>query len=358
MADKLRCAVIGAGVAGLQHLRSLSTCARGAAVAVADSQVQRARDAAGRHHLARSYVDHREVLEQPDIDAVTIAVPTHLHVAMAQEALKARKHVYLEWPMGLNAKDAGKLLEVARAMKRVLMVAHPWRFQRQTQVAKALIERGDAGEVYHARGFWMKRAGIPRIGSWHTQRKLSGGGCLLDLGAPLLDTALHLMRENEVSAVSAQIQARFGSRNLGEGDGARAEPEGDRSFDVEDAAVAMVRLKSGRTVLLETAWACLQPPESREQGLDFLGTGAGVSLFPLRHVRPGLDGMDVVHYTNGRSVHGSGNGVPEDALHHFIACVLDHRKPVAPVEESLKLRRVIDALYASAVSGREVSLRD
>src|SRR5829696_3671502 len=119
MADKLRCAVIGAGGAGVEHLHSLASCHRAAAVAIAESHSQRARETAARHHIARSYADYRELLEQPDVDAVTVATPTHLHAAIAIEALKSRKHVYLEAPMALNAKEATKIVETARAMKRV-----------------------------------------------------------------------------------------------------------------------------------------------------------------------------------------------------------------------------------------------
>lgn len=361
MADKLRCAVIGTGGAGQEHLRSLGQCHRAALVAIAEPNVQRAREVAARHHLARSYADYRELLEQPDLDAVTIAVPTHLHAAIALEALKARKHVYLEWPMGLNAKEAAKVVEAARAMKRTFMVAHPWRFHRHVQAARTIIERGDAGEVYHARGFHLKRSGIPRIGSWHTQKALAGGGCLTDLGAPLLDAALHLLREYEVTTVSAQVHARFGPRHLGEADGGRPEvrPEVDprHPFDVEDAASALVRLKSGRSIVLEIAWACFQLPDAREHGLDLLGTGAGLSLFPLRHLRPGLDGTDLVHHFNGGRGPGANHGIADDGLHHFAACILDQRKPIAPVDESLKLRRILDALYTSAAAGKEVALK-
>src|SRR5690242_9115448 len=101
MADKLRCAVIGTGGSGVEHWHSLGTCHRAAPVAIAESHSQRARDVAARFHVPRSYADYRELLEQPDIDAVTIATPTHLHAGIAIEALKARKHVYLEHPMAL-----------------------------------------------------------------------------------------------------------------------------------------------------------------------------------------------------------------------------------------------------------------
>src|SRR5437763_3451281 len=168
MSDKLRCAVIGTGATGLEHLHSLIACPRAAAVAIGESHPQRAREASERFKLPRSYVDFRELLEQPDIDAVLIATPNHLHASMAIEALKARKHVLLEKPLATNFKDALKVVETAKKTKRTIMVGQGDRFHRQTQMAKMVIERGDLGEVYHARCFWMRRHGIPRIGSWFT----------------------------------------------------------------------------------------------------------------------------------------------------------------------------------------------
>src|SRR4026207_1576387 len=117
MADKLRCAVIGAGSIGLDHIHSLSTCHRAAVVAIAETSPQRAREASVRHNIPRSYADYRELLEQPDIDAVIVALPTHLHAAVSIEALKSRKHVLLEKPMAMNAKEAAKIIDVARSMK-------------------------------------------------------------------------------------------------------------------------------------------------------------------------------------------------------------------------------------------------
>src|SRR5690349_8200683 len=187
MADKLRCAVIGAGGIGLDHLHSLTTCHRAAAVAIAESNPQRAREASVRHNIPRSYADYHELLEQPDIDAVVVALPNHLHAPVAIEALKARKHVLLEKPMATSVKDAAKIIDVAKSMKRTLMVAQNLRFNRHTQLAKQAIERGDLGEVYHVRSFWLRRAGIPRIGSWFTQKQQAGGGSLYDLGVHLVD---------------------------------------------------------------------------------------------------------------------------------------------------------------------------
>src|SRR5580692_2247209 len=140
MADRLRFGVIGAGSIGLEHLTSLSLWPRATAVAIAENNPARAKEAADRFKLPRSYSDYRELLEQADIDAVTIALPNHLHAPVAIEALKARKHVLLEKPMAVNAKDAAKIVDAAAKMRRTLMVAQNFRFHRATQMAKMVIQ--------------------------------------------------------------------------------------------------------------------------------------------------------------------------------------------------------------------------
>ena len=350
MADKLRCAVIGTGGIGFDHLHSLVTCHRAAAVAVAENNAHRAREACVRHNIPRSYTDYRELLEQPDIDAVTIALPNHLHAPVAIDALKARKHVLVEKPMALNAKEAAKMIETAKAMKRTLMVAQDLRFNKHTQAARAIIERGDLGEIYHARAFWLRRSGIPRIGSWFTRRQLSGGGVVSDLGGHLIDAALHLMKEFDVATVSATTHAKFGPRGLGESDWGRSDVDPKKPFDVEDFAAALLRLKSGRSIIIEAAWAAFYATDGREFGLDLLGANAGISLWPTRVFKNTLDGHDTLHLTPGKVPYA------EDRIHHFVSCVLDSKKPLVAPEESLKVQQVLDAIYASAASGKEVKL--
>src|SRR6184192_4155187 len=124
MADRLRCAVIGAGGIGLDHLISLASCPRAASVAIAESHPQRAKEASERFRISRSYSDYRELLDQPDIDAVVVAVPNHLHAPVAIAALEARKHVLLEKPMATNGKEALKIVECAKKMKRLFGALH------------------------------------------------------------------------------------------------------------------------------------------------------------------------------------------------------------------------------------------
>lgn len=351
MGEKLRCGVIGTGGIGLDHLHSLTAYPRASAVAIAETNAQRAREASERFKISRSYSDYHDLLEQPDIDAVTIAVPNHLHASVAIEALKARKHVLLEKPMATHARDAARIVETAKRMRCTLMVAQNFRFNRHTQAARQFIDRGDLGEVYHARCFWLRRNGIPRIGSWFTQKQFAGGGCVCDLGVHFLDACLHLMKEFDVVSVSGQTHSKLGPRGLGEMNWGRSEVDPRRPFDVEDFGVALLKLKSGRSVVLEVSWAAFLPEDGREYGIDLLGTNGGLSLYPARLFRNSPDGYQTVHLSSIKSLH------TEDRVQHFVSCVLEGKKPLVTLEESLAVQGILDAIYTSAATGKEVRLK-
>jgi predicted dehydrogenase len=350
MAERLRCGVIGTGAIGLDHLNSLSQCHRAAAVAIAENNPARAKEASERFKIPRSYVDYRELLDQADLDAVTIALPNHLHAQVAVEALKARKHVLLEKPMSMNAKECAKIIDTAEKMRRTVMVGQNLRFNRQTQLAKLIIQRGDLGEIYHARCFWLRRNGIPRIGSWFTQKKLAGGGCLVDIGSHMLDACLHLLGDFEVTSVFGQTHSKFGPRGLGEVNWGKSEIDPAKPFDVEDYGVALLKLKSGRTVNLETSWAGHHWADGREYGVDLLGTLAGLALYPAKLFRNGANGYETIQLAALKVPY------PEDRVHHFVEAVLAGKKPLVTMEESLKLQRVLDAIYTSSTTGKEVRL--
>ena len=351
MAERLRCAVIGTGSWGCEHLKSLSTCSRAVAVAIADSNAERAHAASERYGIPRSYADYRELLDQPDIDAVTIALPNYLHASAAIESLKARKHVLLEKPMATNLRDAARIIETAKKMKRVIMVAQNFRFHPHSQVARIFIEKGALGEIYHARCFWHRSSGIPRIGSWFTQKQYAGGGCTYDLGVHMLDLTFHLINDFQVRAVSAQAFNKFGTRGLGEADHSLSEIDPKKVFDVEDYSVALIRMESGRTVALEVSWAAFHASDVREKGVDLYGTEAGLSLFPTRVFRNGPSGYETIQLSQSKLPYS------EDRVHHFVSCVLDGKKPLVSMDESYKVQQALEAIYASSSSGKEVRLK-
>ena len=350
MKKQLNVAVIGAGAIGLDHLASFQQHPAAKIVALADVSPERGRLAADKFGVPELVTDYQVLLGRDDIDVVSIALPNYLHAPVALEALRAGKHVMIDKPMATNARDAAKLVAEAKKRKLLLMVGQKHRFTPEVQTAKELIVRGVLGEVYHAKTAWLRRSGIPRIGSWFTQTKFAGGGCTYDIGVHALDRCLYLLGEFDAVAVSGQTYGKFGPRGLGEGTWGKSEIDPKKTFDVDDLAVALIKLKSGRTVLLEASWAGHQPMQDFN-GTQLFGTEAGLLLPPLQLFRTTERG-----YTT-ESLKVTMNLVNPNRMIHFIDCLLGKAKPYVKPAESLAVQKILDAIYLSAKSGREVRIR-
>jgi predicted dehydrogenase len=343
-------AVIGAGAIGLDHIRSFQQHPAARVVALAEVSPQRGREAADLFNIPELVTDYRRLLARADLDVVSIALPNYLHAPVALAALRAGKHVMLDKPMATNARDAAKLVAAAKKGRRLLMVGQNVRFTPEVQTARQLVDAGVLGEVYHAKTAWTRRSGIPRIGSWFTQKRFAGGGSTYDIGVHALDRCLYLLGEFDAVAVSGQTYSKFGARGLGEGSWGKSEIDPAKPFDVDDLSVALIKLKSGRTVLLETSWAAHQP-EPDFNGLQLFGTEAGLLLPPLRLFRQGKHGYA------SELVPTRTDLVDSNRMVHFIDCLLGKAEPFVKPAESLAVQKILDAIYRSARTGREVRIR-
>jgi predicted dehydrogenase len=343
-------AVIGAGAIGQDHLASFGQHPAARVVAIAEVSPERGREAAEKFGIAELVADYRTLLRRPDIDVVSIALPNYLHARVALDALRAGKHVMLDKPMATNARDGARLVAEASRQGVLFMVGQNLRFSAETQTAKQLVEKGTLGEVYHGKTYWCRRAGIPRIGSWFTQKRFAGGGCTYDIGVHALDRCLFLMGEFDAAAVSGQTYAKFGPHGLGNGAWGKSEIDPSAPFDVDDFSVALIKLKSGRTVLLEASWAA-HGPMADSNSTQLFGTKAGLTVPPLQLFRQTPSGYSTETL----------NPLPPRAntnrMVHFIDCLLGRAEPLVKPAESLAVQKILDAIYVSASTGREVRIK-
>jgi predicted dehydrogenase len=349
MSANLRCAVIGAGAIGLHHMDSWKKHPKAELVAVAEVNPQRREEAAEKHKIPKAVEDYHELLKDSGIDAVSIALPNYLHSQVAIESIKAGKHVMLDKPMATSAKEGQQIIDAWKEKKVVFMVGQNFRFNRDTQMVREYVKNGELGDVYHARAHWLRRSGIPRIGSWFTQKKFAGGGCCYDIGVHLLDCALHCMGNFDAEAVSGITYAKFGPRGLGDGSWGKGEIDPNKPFDVEDLAAAMIKLKGGKSVVLEVSWA-MQADNGKDNGVDLYGTEGGASLFPAKIYRVRGHNYETITPDFKKLP------LPDDRLVHFVDCVLSGVEPLVKPEESLKIQKILDAIYESSSSGREVRI--
>ena len=345
-----RVAVIGAGAIGQDHLASFRLHPAAQVVAIAEVSPRRGREAADRFGVPEVVTDYRVLLARADIDVVSVALPNYLHATVALDALRAGKHVMLDKPMATNARDAARLVAEAKKRGVLFMVGQNFRFNAETQTAKQLVAKGTLGDIYHAKTSWMRRAGIPRIGSWFTQKRFAGGGCTYDIGVHALDRCLYLLGEFDAAAVSGQTFSKFGPRGLGNGNWGRSEIDAGAKFDVDDLSIALIKLKSGRTVLLEASWAA-HAPTADVNATQLFGTEAGLLLPPVQLLRQSRGG-----YTS-EAVDPLPPLVSTNRMVHFIDCLLGKAKPYVKLAESLAVQKILDAIYVSAATGREVRIR-
>lgn len=90
-----------------------------------------------------------EVLKDPDIDAVVIALPAELHYGYAKKALENGKHVLVEKPLAMKTDEAEELIQLAKNMKKTLMVDHTFLFNSAVHKAKEFIDSGELGDIYY-----------------------------------------------------------------------------------------------------------------------------------------------------------------------------------------------------------------
>lgn len=348
--SSINVAVIGAGAIGVDHIAAFQQHPAAHVVAIVESHADRGAEAAKRFGVPEVVADYKKLLARDDIDAVSIALPNYLHALVGLAALKAGKHVVIDKPIATNAADAAKLAAEAKKRKRILLIGQNNRFAAEVQMGRKLIDEGVLGEVYHAKTSWSRRSGIPRIGSWFTQKKFAGGGCTYDIGVHALDRCLYLMGEFDAAAVSGQTYAMFGNRGRGEGTWGKSEIDPKKPFDVDDLAVALIKLKSGRTVLLEASWAAHQPVQDIN-ATQIFGTEAGLQVPPLQVFRNTDLGYSV------ESVKPLPPAVNPNRMVHFIDCILGQADLFVKPAESVGVQKILDAIYESAKTRREVRIR-
>ena len=180
--------IIGAGLIGWKRAAAIKDSGKGKLVAVSDVDRERAKELADRYH-GLAYENWRDLLKNKDIDVVIVSVPIGLTVPIAVEALRRGKHVLCEKPLGRNAAEAKKALDATRKYKLVMKVGFNHRFHAGIAMAKKMYDEGKVGKLMfiRARYGYGGRYGMEK--EWRMNKKISGGGELLDQGVHIIDLA-------------------------------------------------------------------------------------------------------------------------------------------------------------------------
>jgi len=312
--SQLNVAVIGCGTWGINHARIYRDLPLVRLAAVADIDVKRVQDCS-RKHSANGFTDTMRVLEDPDIDAVSVCTPTCTHGYIAERALMNGKHVLVEKPMTDTVEEALGLIELADERGLSLMVGFVERFNPAVGESKRLIDDGEIGRVImaHARRV-TRRPG--RVGDI---------GVIKDLGIHDIDVITHLMGETPetVYATAGSLMHSF-----------------------EDYANITLGYRGDRSAFIETNW--LTPKRVRSLTIT------------------GSDGIIGVEYTaqelrveKDEYIHQPLNGYREPLyleLLEFTSSIMENREPEVTGLDGLRALEICEAALESANTGRVVEM--
>jgi len=170
---------------------------------VQDARLELAQEIAARHGATWSGADFGDLLQLPDVEAVVISTPNALHVPQAMQALRAGKHVLVQKPLALSAADARAVVDLAQASGKLLFVDYTYRFLDTMAAMRAALK--GIGRPLSIGAEFHNIYGPGAEKSWVIDRRLSGGGALLDLGVHLLDLALWLLAPPSATVERADL---------------------------------------------------------------------------------------------------------------------------------------------------------
>ena len=331
--ERLRIGVIGLGWFGEIHCETIVGIPELELAALCTRRPDRLADMAEKFGVDRTFTDYREMLAQPDIDAVSVVTMWDQHTAPACDSLNAGKHVFLEKPMASTVEDCGKIMDAAKSARGILQIGHICRFNPRYRMAKQAIEEGRIGQIVAM----SSRRNIPA--AWTPE--------ILQKIGPIVGDAVHdtdlMLWFTEDRVVSAYAQT-VSIRNLKH----------------PDIGQTMYRFASGASATLETVW-CMpdKTPFDIDERLSIIGTEG------LIHVQDTFPNLAIV---DSNKLHSPDTtywpmfeerraGALRDEFAYFARCARAGEKPaIGRPEDAAAALKATLAAEESARTGRVVEV--
>ncbi|TPE44283.1 Gfo/Idh/MocA family protein [Pontibacter mangrovi] len=202
------------------------------------------------------------MLHKPEVNGIVIATPSAFHAEQSSLALEAGKSVFCQKPLGRNLEETKRVVEAARQSNKLLGVDLSYRYTAAMQEVYKVVQSGELGQIYAIELVFHNAYGPDK--AWFYEPKLSGGGCVIDLGVHLVDLALWSMDFPKVRKVQSHLYAKGKPISMAEG-------------KVEDYASASIELDGNTHVQLSCSWNL---PAGQEAIISatFYGTNGGVAF--------------------------------------------------------------------------------
>ncbi|MCX7957659.1 MAG: Gfo/Idh/MocA family oxidoreductase [Deltaproteobacteria bacterium] len=234
----IRLGIIGSGsFVQSDYLPNFSKISGVKISAVCGNNPDKVRALTSRYGISGAYTDWRDMLNVVPLDAVAIATPNYLHDTQAIEVLKHGYHVFVEKPMAITLGRAKKMVALAKAARKILMINQSKRFSPVFLAARDFIIKGGIGRIYTI-SLRIAHSGPDsdeKRGDWFFDKKRAGGGAVLDLGIHMVDLARFLTNDDVIESYSVTTQLV-------------------KRGDVEDNGILIAKTKENIVLSVEASW--------------------------------------------------------------------------------------------------------
>ena len=345
--EKAKAGVIGIGTWGGNHAWAYSDYERSDLVAVADLNGELAKSVADQYGAPKYFTDYKEMLEEVELDLVSVVTPDHLHRQVVEDCAKAGVNILLEKPTATNMDDCNAILKAAKDAEIKFMTDYILRWDPVYATARKAVDEGYLGEPIIGHATLNDTIFVPK-----TMLKWSKNS------SPLYFLVIHIidiMRwviQQEVKEVYAKVQRRV-LKGMG--------------IDTDDAIQAMLTFENGGTFVLQSNWIQTENfPGLVEQDFEIAGTkgviqadrtnqGLGVYSDPFMGSFPGAKGYPLANL-GILNLNGRMSGILKSSTSHFVDCVLDDQQPLVTLEDSRATTEIMCAIADSMESGKTVKL--
>lgn len=349
----IKVGIIGCGtIANAAHIPSYRNNPEAEIKYFCDIIPERAQAAVEKYHCGTAVVDYHDVLNDPEIEAVSVCTPNNVHAQIAIDALRAGKNVLCEKPAARIYSEALEMQKAQHESGKVLNIGVVNRFNDSVNRIKQYIDEGRLGNIHHVYVSFRAHRSIPGLGGAFTTKAIAGGGALIDWGVHYLDIVMYCCGDPKVKTVTGETFCKLGKdmKNYVYTDMWAGPPKYDGTYDVDDSVTAMIRT-AGPVITVNGAWA--QNIGEEDRYIDFMGDKAGIRL---RY------GADFTLYTteNGALVQYTPQFPTRDHFQNeidaFLRCIKTGEKLPSHIDTVIVTAEMMQAIYDSAEQHKEIVL--
>lgn len=352
MVKKLKVGIIGLGGIANLHVGGWKAAEHAELVAGCDINQDVFPRWKVEHGIENLTTEPEELINNPDLDIIDICTPNNFHAQQTIAALNAGKHVFCEKPLAPSAEEIRRMIAARDTSGKMLMTGHHFRFTGTARALKAEIDAGSLGDIYHARAWWLRRSGAP-VRPTFIYKEQASAGVGIDLGVHVIDLALWFMGNPKPVSVTGVAMTQLAVQDRAFSSWGGDIPKG---FNVDEFSAAFVRFENGANLIVEVSWLLHHDSDQDDVQTWLYGTKAGAH-WPKCEIYE-TNNILKQHYNRIlKSTDETLRPHHQEIVDFTLAITKGGASPV-PAESSLQVQVILEALYKSQGTGREVLITD